>query len=549
MLRYVVLLTIGALSALPAAEAMPDWKRALQPESDAWKKSEQVFVFNNQAEPETLDPTIMKGVLESRLGIALFEGLVTNDPKTLEPRPGVATSWTVSDDRLTYTFSLRADARWSDGSPLTAQDFARSWKRAITPATGAEYVYQLFPIAGAEDFHAGKITDVAQVGITVVDDRTLQVRLRAPCPYFLDLVAFTTLSPVPIDRVDKFGDRWVLPENILSNGPFKLASWERGKGIELVPNDHYWDRQQVRLTKVIARPYDKDDIAYQLYLDQKLDWIPGVPVAKIDEIKRNPDYYATPYLGSGFYRFNCTKPPFNDARVRKAFSLAIDRKTITEHVLRAGEVPATWFVPDIGAEVGGYRHVTGLAEDRELARTLLAECSYSVPGRPSFKTMDFPPVELLYNTSENNKAIAEAIVSQWKDALGVTVNLRNSEWKVYLSDMDALKFDICRGSWVGDYNDANTFLDMFVTDGGNNRTGWSNAEYDRLVAESQREGDPTKRLALLQRLERMLVEEHLPIMPMYIYVNKGLLRERVRGWHENVRDLHPLQYLWIENQP
>ncbi|MBA3707946.1 MAG: peptide ABC transporter substrate-binding protein [Planctomycetes bacterium] len=535
-----------ACCALPAADALPDWMRALQPQSDSWKKSKQELVFNNQAEPETLDPTIMKGVLESRIGIALFEGLVGYDPKTLEARPGVATSWTVSDDHLVYTFNLRPDACWSDGSPLTARDFARSWQRAITPATAAEYVYQFYPIVGAEDFFLGKLSDFSKVGIEVVDDHTIRTRLRAPCPYFLDLVAFTTLMPVPVDRVQKFGERWVLPENILGNGPFKLASWERGKGIEMVPNEHYWDRAHVRLTKITARPYDKDEIAYQLYLDNKLDWIPSVPVAKIDEIKRNPDFYAYPFLGSGFYRFNCTKPPFNDARVRKAFSLAIDRKTITEHVLRAGEVPATWFVPDIGPKVGGYRHVKGLAEDRELARTLLAECSYPAPGRPSFKTKPFPPVELLYNTSENNKAIAEAIVSQWKDALGVTVTLRNSEWKVYLADMDALKFDVCRGSWVGDYNDANTFLDMFVTNGGNNRTGWSNTDYDRLVGESQREGDPAKRLVLLQRLERILVEEQFPIMPIYIYVNKGMLRERVHGWYDNVRDLHPFQYMWIE---
>jgi oligopeptide transport system substrate-binding protein len=380
--------------------------------------------------------------------------------------------------------------------------------------------------------------------VTVVHDHSLRVRLREPCPYFLDLVAFPTLMPVPVDLVTKHGDRWVLPGTIVSNGPFRLESWQRGQGIVMVPNEQYWDRSQVRLTKLTARPYDNADTAYALYLDGKLDWLPSVPLAKIDQVKRNPDFYSYPYLGCGFYRFNCTRPPFNDAAVRTAFSLAIDRRVITEHVLKAGEVPATWFVPDIGPEAGGYRHVKGLPENREQARLLLAQRGYAVPGNPGGKP--FPRIDLLYNTSDNQKQVAEALAGQWKDALGVEVALRNSEWKVYLSEMDQLNFDVCRSSWIGDYNDPNTFLDMWVTDGGNNRTGWSNREYDRILRLSQAEADPIKRLALLQSLERMLVEQEFPIMPIYIYVNKGLLRERVRGWHENVRDLHPYQYMWME---
>ncbi len=540
--------TLRAGDAPPATDPTPAanaWKLALQPPSDAWKRSPQELVFNNEAEPQTLDPAIMKGVLEARLALALFEGLVTYDPRTLEPRPGMASSWEISPDRLVYTFTLRPDAAWSDGSPLTSNDFMRSWKRALEAKTGAEYAYQLYPIAGAEDFHDGKLADFAKVGVEAPDARTLRVRLRAACPYFLDLVAFQTLMPVPMDVVEKHGDRWVLPEHIVSNGPYILSSWNRGQEITFTPNPHYWDRAQVRITRIVARPYDNQDTAYALFLDGKLDWIPGIPVAKIDEIKRNPDYYAFPYLGAGFYRFNCTRPPFNDARVRKAFSIAIDRRTITEHVLKAGEIPATWLVPDIGPEAGGYRHVAGVPSDREQARALLAACGYAAPGHSGGKP--FPRIELLFNTSENNKQVAEAVVSQWKDALGVEVTLRNTEWKTYLSDMDRIAFDICRSSWVGDYNDANTYLDMWVTDGGNNRTGWSNKDYDRLVGESQREGDTAKRLAILQRLERMLVEEEFPIMPIYIYVNKGMLKEKVRGWHENVRDLHPYQYMWIEN--
>jgi oligopeptide transport system substrate-binding protein len=537
----IVPLLLAAMAA--AGDALPDWKAALQPKGDAWKKAKQEFVFNNDSEPETLDPAIMKGVLESRLAIALFEGLVVNDPKTLEPRPGVASAWTVSDDHLTYTFTLRPEAAWNDGAPITSADFVRSWRRALEPATAAEYAYQFFPIAGAEDFHAGKGA-WEQVAVEAVDAHTLRVKLRAPCPYFLDLAAFPTLMPVPVEQVAKFGDRWVLPENIRCNGPFMLKSWDRGQAIVMERNAKYWDAANVHLERVVARPYDNQETAYSLYLEGKLDWIPSIPVAKIDEIKRNPDYYAYPYLGSGFYRFNCKREPFTDARVRKALSLAIDRKTITEHVLRSGEVPATWFVPDIGSGPGAYRHVQGLASDREQARALLAEAGFAVTGHQGGKP--FPKVELLYNNSDNNKRIAEAVVEQWKDALGIEITLRATEWKVYLADMDQMNYDICRSAWIGDYGDANTFLDMWVTDGGNNRTGWSNPEYDRLVAASQREGDPLKRLALLQQLERILVEQELPIMPIYIYVNKGMMREKVRGWYDNVRDIHPLQYIWME---
>jgi oligopeptide transport system substrate-binding protein len=260
-----------------------------------------------------------------------------------------------------------------------------------------------------------------------------------------------------------------------------------------------------------------------------------VPVAKIDEVKRLPDYYAVPYLGTYFYRFNCSRPPFDDARVRKAFSLALDRRVITEHVLKGGQVPATWFCPD----VAGYKHVAGVAYDPAQAKKLLAEAGYG-------ETKKFPTVELLYNTSEAHKQVAESVVQQWNANLGVQVSLRNSEWKVYLADVEKMDYQVARGSWIGDYGDPNTFFDLWVTDGGNNRTGWSNKQYDDLLKASQAERDPQKRIAILKQMETVLVEQELPIMPVYMYVNQGLLKDSVRGWHENVRDIHPFQYLWME---
>jgi oligopeptide transport system substrate-binding protein len=515
-----------------------DWKAALQPQGDAWKKATQTFTFNNGAEPETLDPQIMTGVPEHRLANGLFEGLVSQHPETLQPVPGVAERWDVSADGLVYTFHLRANAMWSDGKPVTARDFHASWERALLPATASQYAYMLYPIKNAERFNKpGEAAPIAfdQVGIEVKDERTLVVTLERPCAYFLDLVAFETLMPVPMEVVKAHGDQWVRPEHIIGNGPFKLSEWLPNQRIVFVKNEHYWDKDFVKLERVVALPYEDMETAFKLYEQNECDWLNDVPIGKIDEIKRRADFYAAPYLGSYFYRLNVTKPPFNDARVRRALSMAIDRETITRDILKVGQVPATWFTP----AMPGYQPPAGLPRDAEKAKALLAEAGY--PNGEGF-----PPTELLYNTLESHKLVAENVAQQWKETLGITVSLRNSEWKVYLNDVQHLQYNIARAAWIGDYLDPNTFLDMFVTNGGNNNTGWSHAKYDQLIADASKELDAAKRTAILQEAERILIEQELPIIPVYIYVNKGLLKPTVNGWYENVRDHHPFQYLWME---
>jgi oligopeptide transport system substrate-binding protein len=506
----------------------------------------QTFTFNNGAEPETLDPQLMTGVPEHKLANGLFEGLVTQHPKTLEPVPGVAETWDVSADGLTYTFHLRKDAKWTDGTPVTARDFHASWQRALEPSTAVQYAYMLYPLKNGEEYNKQGAEEKEggpkrpaisfdQVGVKVVDDHTLEVTLEQPCAYFLDLVAFETLMPVPTELIKKHGDRWVRPENIIGNGPFKLSEWLPNQRVVMVKNPHYWNAASVKLEKVVALPYEDLDTAYKLFLQGQCDWMNDVPIGKIEESQRRPEYYASPYYGSYFYRFNVTKKPFDDPRVRKALSLCIDRTQITRDLLRAGQVPATWFVPAWPP----YEPAKGLAMDRDRARALLAEAGY-----PEGK--GFPTTELLYNTLEAHKLVAENVVQQWRENLGITVSLRNSEWKVYLNDVQTLQYQIARAAWIGDYLDPNTFLDMFVTGGGNNQTGWSNAKYDGLIADAGKELDPKRRMQLLQQAERLLIEEELPIMPMYIYVNKGLLSKKVRGWHENIRDHHPFQYLSID---
>ena len=515
-----------------------DWEKLYFPVSEKWKETSQHFIFNNATEPESLDPALITGVPESRLVGALFEGLVNLDPKTLQPRPGVAHRWTISDDALRYTFHLRSNAKWSDGVRVTAKDFRSAWERVLNPMTGAAYAYQLFPIVGAEEYQKRKLLSFDDVGIKVINPDTLEVNLKSPCSYFLDLVAFHTLFPVRIDLIKIKGDRWVRPENIICNGPYRLSKWEPRQKIELVKNPYYWGAEFCKLDKITALPYDDLDTAYKLFLDGKIHWLPGIPLAKLDEIKRNPDYYVMPYLGTYFYRFNVTKPPFDDVRVRKAFSMAIDRKVITDHILKGGQQPATWFCPP----VGGYKPVNGLAYDKEAAKKLLRNAGYSTDGSKAF-----PTVEILYNTSESHKIVAEAIAQQWKTNLGVKVALRNTEWKVLLNDMDTLSYQIIRSSWIGDYGDPNTFFDMFTTEGGNNRTGWSNPRYDDLLNQTSLERDNEKRLKLFREMERILVELEFPILPLYIYVNQGLLAETVQGWHENIRDHHPLKYIWFED--
>lgn len=515
-----------------------DWDTLFEP-GDGWKRTPQIFVWNNDAEPETLDPALMTGVTEHNIALALFEGLVTQHPATLQPLPGVAAWWDISDDGLVHTFHLRKDAKWSNGDPVTAEDFRWSWERALTPATGCKYTEMFHAIRGAEDFHSGKLKSFAETGVEVLGPHTLRVTLHSPTPYFLELCAFETLMPVHRATVEAHGDKWTAPGKIVSNGPFALDVWNKNDRIEVVPNPHWWNRRIVRLERMVIRAIADLNTSFKEYLRGGVDWIRQIGASSVEEAQAHPDYYVSPYLGSYFFRFNVTKAPFGDARVRRAFSQAIDRRAICEKVLKAGQAPATGVVPP-GIE--GYAVFEGHGYDPKRARELLAEAGFP-EGR------GFPEVELLYNTHESHKQVCEQMVEMWKTVLGVKVRLENREWQVYLKDTHSMNYQIVRGAWIADYADPSSFLDMWVTGRGNNNTGWSNERYDALLVASAREPDPAKRFALLQRAEAILCGEDLPILPVYSYVNQGMLRPRVRGWHENVRDLHAFQYVYIDGPP
>jgi oligopeptide transport system substrate-binding protein len=526
------------LTSLAAAE-VPAWKATLQPKGDKWKKVEQVFRFNNGAEPQTLDPAVMTGVPEATIALACVEGLTGLHPKTLEPIPGLAERWDVSADKKTWTFHLRTGLQWSDGTPLTAQQITASWRRALTHATGCQYGNMFFPIQGAEVFAADKVQDDAawaKVGVATPDDKTLIVQLAGPCPYFGSLAAFHTLSPVPLHVVQKHGEAWTRPENFVGNGPFVLSEWSPRQRIVMTPNPRYWDTAQVRLKRIEALPYDDNETAFKLFKQGGIDWMATVPMDRIESLKRDPDYYATPFMTLSYLRLNTTRPAFKDPRVRRALALALDRTVITKDILRAGQIPTGSFCPPT---TGGYvPPESQLKYDKDTARRLMAEAGY-----PDGK--GFPSTEFLFNTQEQYRKMADNLAQQWKTVLGIDIKPANCEWKVYLSRLERLEYDIARSGWVGDYPDPNTFFDLYRTGDGNNRTGWGNPNYDALLGAAAQEGDHAKRLGLFQKMDRQLMDE-VPAIPIYVHVCQGMLAEKVRGFHLNVRDLHPFQYLWME---
>lgn len=517
------------------ADDLPPWKKKLAPKTEAWKKVNQHFTFNNDADPESLDPAVITGLLDFRVVDALFEGLVALDPKTLEARPAVAESWTISDNRLVYHFKLRNNAKWSNGKPVTATDFFNAWERVLNPKQAAPYNYQLFPIKNAEEYANGKIQDFSQVGVKVISENELQVTLSKVCPYFLDLASFPTLFPVPLEIIKKHDLQWTLPENIVTNGAFTLKEWKRRDKIELVKSQNYWDKDFCKLEKVTILPIDELETAYKKFLNKELHWISSIPLAKVPEAKKMPEYYQHESLATYFFRFNVEIPPFNNLNVRKALSLAIDREDLTKHVLNGIHTPATYFCPP----ASGYEHAKGLPYNIEEAKKLLKDSGLHSVEKPL-------AIELTYNKNSNNQKVAEYLSEVWMKNLGIKITLKNTEWKTYLEDMEKRKYQLIRSSWSADYNDPNSFFDMFVTNGGNNRTGWSNKKYDELLLKSQEEPDKAKRMLIFQEMEVLLVEKDLPILPLYITVNNGLLKENVNGWYENLLSFHPFKYIWLE---
>lgn len=503
----------------------------------------QVLNVGNGTEPADLDPQTITGRPESDVVRALTEGLVTYDAKTLEPVPGVAERWELAADGRTYTFHLRADAKWSNGDPVTAQDFLASWQRMLTPSLASQYAYMLFVVEGAEDFLRGRLTDFSRVGFAAPDARTLVIRLQHPTSYFLNLLLHYSWYPVHRPTVEKFGGwtkantLWTRAGNHVGNGPFVLKEWRPNQVIVAAKSPTYWNRAAVRLDEIRFYPIENVETEERMFRTGQLHLTRTVPLATVEGYRKaQPSpLRIDPMFGTMYLRVNVARPGLTDPRVRRALALGIDRVALTTRVNRTGKIPAYNLTPPGAAGFVPEARLEGTIDD---ARKLLEEAGY--PGGKGL-----PPIEMLFTNSENGRLIAEAMQERWRAQLGVEVRLLSQEWKVYLDTMEQRQYDLAISVWVGDYLDPTTFLDMMVTGGGNNRTGWGNPEYDQLLRDALAAREPAAQLALFQRMEAMLVRE-MPVLPVYFYSSAHLIRPEVRGHHPTSLNIHPWQDVWLE---
>lgn len=502
-----------------------------------------MLTFALAADPETFDTAKMSGAPEAVPAFNLFEGLLMPGPTTegladdaALLQYGAAESYTISEDGTVYTFKIRENAKWSDGTPLTAHDFEWSWKRMLMPGFPADYVNFLWLIKGAEEFNKARTEDWSTVGIKSIDDHTLEVTLTHAAPYFLELVAFYTFFPVPRAVVEKHGVDWTRPENIVSNGPYTMESYTPQQEIILKKSPSYWDADKVAVEKVRLKIITDSNAIVNAYKTGELHWTgAGLPIAQIASLLTHPDYERHPMLGVYFYRFNVeAETPLKNPKVRAALSAAIDRKSLVDNTLNGIQTPATSFVPPMA----GWEPSKAAPYSIKKAKDLLAEAGY--PNGEGF-----PSISLLYNTDENHKLIAETVQDMWKRNLNIDVKLHNKEWKTYLQDVDTLSFEIARAGWIGDYNDPMTFLEMWTSENGNNDTGWSDKEYDDLIATADRESDSGKRHELLKKAEAIL-EERGPITPIYYYSQNMLVARKLKGFEPHNRDIHLIKYMTLE---
>ncbi|MBN8555242.1 MAG: peptide ABC transporter substrate-binding protein [Deltaproteobacteria bacterium] len=516
-------LTFALLSALPPAQTSKD-----------------EFVFNNRGEPESIDPHFATGVPDNSVIAQIFQGLMARKADWATLVPGDAESYKISKDLKTYTFKIRKGLKWSDGTPLTAKDYEYSWLRVLRPETLSNYSYWLTDnVVGALAYQEKPTPEnAAKVGIKAIDNETFVVTLNKPVPYFLHLTAETILAPVKKEVVEKWGSQWTRPENIVSNGPYKLSSWKVQDRIVMDKNPLFHDAANVKLQRVVALPIEDRQTGVNMYQQGKLDWSGhnGAPNSLVPAFKANPDFRIFPGFISYYYLFNTKRPPLDNPKVREAMVLTIDRDELVKQVTRGGEIGYGALVPPHTGTYGGAQGLPSkdFKADVAKAKKLLAEAGF--PEGKGFRTLN-----LLYNTDENHKKVALALSQMWKKNLGITVAPFNQEWKVYLKSQNAKDFDLSRQGWQGDYPDPATFLELFQSKSGNNHTGWASAEYDKKFQETNNMPAGKARDAKLKEVEELLLKD-APIAPIFIYTNFGFLRPEVVGFEENSIDRPYVRY-------
>lgn len=512
------------------------------------------FAFANGGEPSSLDPTQATGMPEGRILRAIFEGLCVLDPRTLAPLPGMAESWTISKDELTYTFRIRSGSLWTNGDEVTALDFRDAFLRLLDPREAAEYAYLLFGVRGARAF-ASEVDERGlprhgpeTVGIHAPDARTLVVELERPVPWFLHLAAYPPLSPhndrAAREMRERFPDRWrterLRPEHLVTNGPWRVLERRVNDRIRLVRNTGYWDRANVAFETLDVLASEHLTTNLNLYLTGAVGFVNEAPSLAIPRLRDRADWQPAHYLAACFYRINVTRPPLDDVRVRRALALAIDRQALTERVTRAAEPPLYSLVPPAMRRVSGYeppdfrgrdgRDEEGFARDVAEARELLARAGFGPEGRAPRR------IEIHYSTQSTNRDVAEVIAHDWRAHLGIEVRLVNQERKVALDTQRRLDYDVSRSSWIADYPDPASFLEVFTSASANNRTGWKDALYDGLVEEALH-ARGAERARLYRAAEERLLAE-LPIIPLFGFTTTSLVDPRLEGFHANPLDVH-----------
>ncbi len=615
------------------------------------------FSLQSGSDPKTLDPARATGNVESRLIFSLFDGLLRMmpegdpDPITgLQPmsaQPAVAKSYDITNEGKTYTFHLRDDAFWTDGTPVTSHDFAWSWQRMLHPGTACEYTFQLYGVPFAEQYSSGTVavgdkvevelwdrpldtddkpsvqnfprgtmlygtlreigkppkpelppdanerqinkseadwqerwvyqvdvakelpdgsidwdgnteiqtfagnldsslaTDATQRahavyvafgklgGLETPDDKTFVVHLKSSIPYFPNLAAYYPLFAVNRKCVETHGSpMWTKTENIVTNGPYNLQMRLLRDRLRLVKNENYFNVNKKGYNTIDFLSMEGQNVPLNMYETGQLDWVTEPPNALLEELKKRDDFITAPQLSIYYYQLNIKKKPLDDVRVRRAIAMAIDRQQIVDQVTKAGQLPAFTLVPP---GIAGYESPSGLKPDLEQAKRLLVEAGY--PGGRGI-----PKITILYNTSDNHRAIAEVIQQQVQNNLNVKLQLQNMEWGSYLDKRKQKDYEIARAGWIADYPDPNTFLDMWITDGPQNDTNWSNPEFDRLLAAAGAEGDQAKRMKILRDAEQIFVDE-MPVIPIYFYTSLNMVKTDVNGFFPSAQDLHPLHLL------
>ncbi|HEY9249817.1 MAG TPA: peptide ABC transporter substrate-binding protein [Rariglobus sp.] len=502
----------------------------------------QSLHLGNSSEPADLDPQLITQITDAQIALGLMEGLTAMDPKDAHPVPGVAERWENSADKLTWTFHLRPDARWSNGDPVTARDFAYAYHRILSPGLASEYASLLYCLRGAEAFNTGNASDFAEVGVRVVDDRTLALVLHTPVAYLPALVMHQSWHPVHQATIEKFGrmdqrgTRWTRPENYVGNGPFTLAEWQPNQVVRLVKSTTYWDRDAVRLREISFYPIEDRVTEEASFRSGQLHITATIPPDKIETYKRGEPglLRQEPTLATYYLTYNTTKPPLNDTRVRRALALVIDRAALCEKVLRGGRIPAYTLTPP---GIAGYEAVPGFKEDIAEAKRLLADAGFKDGA-------GFPRLELL-TAKGSTSQMPEAMQQMWKTHLGIDIAIVLQEGRVFFDSMRTHAFDLAPAGWVGDYLDPSTFLELFRTGNGNNHSGWTNPAYDRLIAEALAAGDDALRFPLYHQAERLLMTE-MPVAPLVYGRRNYLARPSVKGWEPNVLDLHPLKSVHLQ---